>query len=608
VTGAFAPCAHHADAWASFRCAGCGRALCYDCVDEEAASIVCRECGGVAEPIDEATPEPPVEPEPELVRPEHLDHAELDRADAEEAAFDHDPLLLLVRHVVIPAAVIAMVSALLYFLLQLRAVVVGPARALGWLGLCFTTATVLIVRYGRTDGDAGRQGCYTAGLLGATLVALVASPWESPGAGPAGPAVNALILLLVWRFATEVTRGLSLEGEDWSAPRPRFYGLERRALEEWRRRQRPRRAGDRTERKKDERAERHARRRPAVAVARLAAPALGLFAVGEPILLAGPPSAGEGGMAAMVVFLFATGVVLAAGSGVETLRRARRHHGRGSPLALPGRVAAGAAVAAVVLSVMLALPGVQFRGSGVLRPPDAPAGDRAGEGGTEGEARRGRESREAAETSASEEGGEKGGREPGRSDAGDDPGKIEEPSAGPAAGLLGSLTSLGEILRIPSFLAVAVLVAVALWRLGPLLAAQRKRPRDLLRRLLDRLRKLLRRRRRPPPPPPLPDPFRDLAALENLPPRQAVAAVYGRFLDLLAVLGHPRDAPHTPLELQNALARRVPTLATPAEQLTDLYLQAAYGDQPVTGDHRRQALALLDELRSRGAAVGSPSR
>lgn len=595
MSGGFAPCAHHPDAWASFRCAGCGRALCYDCVDEDAASIVCRECGGVAEPIDEAAPEPSVEPEPELVRPEHLDHAELDRAGAEEAAFDHDPMLLLVRHVVIPAAVIAMVSALLFFLLELRAVVVGPARALGWLGLCFTTATVLIVRYGRTDGDAGRQGCYTAGLLGATLVALVASPWESPGTGPAGSVVNALILLLVWRFATEVTRGLSLEGEDWSAPRPRFYGLERRALEEWRRQRRPRRAGDRTERKPDHRADRRSHRRPAVAVARLAAPALGLFAVGEPILLAGPPSAGEGGMAAMVVFLFATGVVLAAGSGVETLRRARRHRGRGSPLALPGRVAAGAAVAAVVLSVMLALPGVHFRGSGVLRPPDATADDRAGEGGTEGEARRGRESREAAETSASEEGEGK----PGRSDAGDDPGKIEEPSAGPAAGLLGHLTSLGELLRIPFFLAVAVLVAVALWRLGPLLAAQRKRPRDLLRRLLDRLRKLLRRRRRPPPPPPLPDPFRDLAAVESLPPRQAVAAVYGRFLDLLAVLGHPRDDPQTPLELQNALARRTPNLAEPAEQLTDLYLQAAYGDRPVTDDQRRQALALLDELESR---------
>ncbi|HEY0410650.1 MAG TPA: hypothetical protein VGE42_10330, partial [Candidatus Dormibacteraeota bacterium] len=78
------------------------------------------------------------------------------------------PATLFTRHVVVPAAIIAMVAALLFYLLEVRAVFLGGGTGFKLVGLCFSAATVLTARYSRvsTGGmDEGPgSGCYTVAL------------------------------------------------------------------------------------------------------------------------------------------------------------------------------------------------------------------------------------------------------------------------------------------------------------------------------------------------------------------------------------------------------------------------------------------------------------
>ena len=71
-------------------------------------------------------------------------------------------------------------------------------------------------------------------------------------------------------------------------------------------------------------------------MARLAGVAFATFALGEPVLLRAAPQTGMRALAAVIVFLFSTGVVLAAGSSLDALRRAERAGGRQIPRFCPG--------------------------------------------------------------------------------------------------------------------------------------------------------------------------------------------------------------------------------------------------------------------------------
>lgn len=602
MSGPYALCSAHSDALASFECEGCGRLLCYECVDEGRLTV-CRHCGERAFLLEEIeTPDrdgdappasdgeaksfaagPPATGAPDRAEPAGgtLYTPARDPVAAESAPFlAEQPAAIFVHHVVVPVAMIAMVAALLFFLLDLRSVFFGGSPALKWVGFCFVTATVLIARYGEMTYGAERQGCYTLALAAATITVMVVSPWESPQAGLAGPLVNAAIVLAVWRFATATTRGLSLEGEDWRPLGRRLYGLERLAFEEWQRQRDDVAPVSAAARAKPEETRR--RGNPSAAVARLVVVALVVFALGEPIVLAGPPAVGERGLAAMIVFLFSTGAVLAAASAVAAYRRARRHGARTSVGAVPGRVAIGALLMVAILAVALAVPGVEYRGTGSLRRAALEDGAQEGEAesGERGEEGEAGEAEDSPEPPPSESSAKR--------------------TASPAAALLEFLSGLGRLLRIPFLLALAALAGFALWRLGPRLATLwRGALKDRWRHLLDRLAALFRGLGRRPRSTAAPrgDPLVDLGSLSALPPREAVLAAYGRLLAFFDRLGHPRPERQTPNEFQSYLARNFKHLAEPAGRLTAAYVKAAYSEEEVDSADRRDAIAALEELR-----------
>ena len=100
------------------------------------------------------------------------------------------------HHVVVPAAIIAMVASLLFYLVDVRSAFLGGGPALKWIGFCFAVATVLIERYRYQGamGDADLQGCYTAALLGATVLVMLVAPWEEHSA-PAGERLANLLII-----------------------------------------------------------------------------------------------------------------------------------------------------------------------------------------------------------------------------------------------------------------------------------------------------------------------------------------------------------------------------------------------------------------------------
>jgi hypothetical protein len=105
------------------------------------------------------------------------------------------------EHVIVPAAMIALVAAFLFYLLEVRSVFAGYSRAFKLVGLCFAAATVLIERYGRVNEDEVVQGLYTQFLAGATLLFM-----SIRSGGFRSFLLNVLVVAAVWRFATWVTR------------------------------------------------------------------------------------------------------------------------------------------------------------------------------------------------------------------------------------------------------------------------------------------------------------------------------------------------------------------------------------------------------------------
>jgi Domain of unknown function (DUF4129) len=501
---------------------------------------------------------------------------------------DDDLLTLLTHHVVVPAAVIAMVASLLSYLVDVRSAFLGGGPQLEWIGFCFAVATVLIERYGHTQGDREIQGCYTGALGVATVAVLLMEPWETRAVGLGERLANLLIVAAVWWLATRVTRGLSPEAGRPAGQGLRLYGLERLRIQAWQRQK----AGETgTKPTPVEKPAPAIPANPAVSIARLAALALVAFALGEPVLLGAAPQTGVRALAAVVVFLFATGIVLAAGSALDALRRSEWAGGTVSPGLVPGRVAAAGALLVVVLAAGLAVPGLHFQGSGRLRPPGAHGQgaerDRGAQEGDQGEG-----TRRSPSDGKGRNGSESNPRE-GR-DAGDRPAEL----TGPAADLVRMLTSAGKWLLIPLVMVLALAGLWALSRLLPRLAGWGGKIAERWRRLLDRLRALLggfhpaRRTGWTGG-----DPLANLERLALLPPRDAVLAAYHRFLDLLESRGHSRPAKSTPYEILNALPAEFRGFLDSARTLTDLYVAAAYSAEPVEHDAGERAIGMLRGMR-----------
>ncbi len=511
----------------------------------------------------------------------------------ERQSLDESDLGFLTHHVVVPAAVIAMVASFLFYLVDVRSAYLGGGVALKWIGFCFVVATVLIERYHRITSEADLRGCYSGALAAATIVVMIAAPWD-PESGRAGQVfANLLIVAAVWHFATRVTRELSPEIDRPPTRRtiPQIFGGPSLPIAE----------------KKPPAAVRN----PAARVAQLAAAALLIFALTEPVLLAAVPQTGVKALAAVVVFLFSTGLVLAAGSTLDTLRRAERAGAEVRPGLVPGRMALAALLLASVLSAGLALPGLEYQGTGRLKPPPT-----HGEGVEEN--RGNRETLDNNIPAQETPKGDLGADLPDQIDPSQPPapgGSLDEtppalrrqsrstPSPGPAAGLLSLLARVGKLLLIPLILAFAGAGLWGLLRLWPLLSGWRSKAASRWRALLDRLAGLFTRPDRTAKAGA--DPFQSLEALLALPDRETILAVYQRFLLLLESLGHERPEKATPYEILAGLPPRLKPLEAPARILTDLYILAAYAADPVEPGAPERSVAALKSMRSYAGTVNS---
>src|SRR6185436_4992576 len=166
------------------------------------------------------------------------------------------------------------------------------------VGFCFVVATVLNERYGRSSGgDAYLQKFFTLSLAGATTFVLLLAPWETPPGGLGEKLANLLILAVVWHFATRVTRELSPEDERSIQREAQARDL--LLFQPWQSAE----PEEESQPSPTPEAPPARPRNPAVTVARLAAVALWVFALGEPIVLAAAPQTGAKALGAVVVFL-----------------------------------------------------------------------------------------------------------------------------------------------------------------------------------------------------------------------------------------------------------------------------------------------------------------
>ena len=573
----YSSCSTHDDAAALFRCCECGSYLCPECAEQGSHLVICRLCGERAVALEEwerptaagAVFDPPPRGGPGPLA-SRADSAQ--RRAAEPGLADlslDDPGLWLVNHLVIPAATIAMVSSLLFFLLDVRSVYLAGTGKLKWIGFCFVAATVLIARYRRMSSNAEAQGCYTFALAAATLLAMTVAPWESSPDGLGAPLVNVVIIVAVWRFASRLTASLSLEddaaGVAALTARPDRNAASRGAA-------------------------------PNVVTARLAALVLCVFALGEPFLLAGPPAAGERALAAMVVFLFSTGVVLACASGISLYRRVVDLGGTVPGNSIAKRGMAGALAMVAILALALTLPGIEHRGSGEIVPAAAEGGIAGGE--EPGEATRGSDRQTTDGRRETPAGQARPSQTPQRATSQpSDSGTRGATGLAAPAQLLAALAALGQWLRIPFFIAAIALGLYGLWRLraslGGWLRDRRQGIRLWLAHLAERLRRWLRR---DPGRQPKQDPLADLSGLHGGEPRAAVLAAYSRLLGAFELLGHRRPERQTPYEFLAALPPRLKPLAEPAKRLTDAYVAAAYGAKGVAEADRQASIAALERL------------
>jgi hypothetical protein len=591
-------CAEHPNAEADFQCGNCATLLCSRCVSAAGSLYICGRCGERSFPLDHYE-----EPDPFAAsRPA------VERAPLESFAS------LIAHHWVVPLAIMAMVGGFLFFLVDVRSVHLPLGFALKWVGFCFVVATVLTARYGRWGAAARRRDTYSVLLGLAMLLVLWAAPWN-PNSNFLIFLVNAALIFVVWLFAFKVTTRLSREGERIGPRKRKLYGVERLELKAWREEhESPVGSLKGKQDAEDEKKEKAARSgdkshsdahgNPSAGVAGLAALALVVIALCEPLLLAGAPEIGVRALASVLVFLLGTGLVLSAGSAVGALRTVREQGGQVSETVVPWRLAVALVLTVGALSLALAVPGVTYRGRGEIIQDRIPgdhtgilqdeSADGSGSGKADLEGEGGQEAGQEAGTEAGEsKSAEYQGKDGG--DQGQD-GESSESSnpASIAAALLAAVAGIGKFLWIPFAL---LLIFGGFWllqRLGPYLWAQRGLLSGWRAKLLELLAGLARAPQRGAGGPrrkvlrPI-----DFGALGRMAPSAAVVESYLCLLDRLEALGYERPQHHAPYEYVNGLPRHVVHLEKPLVGITELYVQAAYGGAVLAEADRKAALQTL---------------
>ena len=495
------------------------------------------------------------------------------------------------NHIIVPTAIILMVGAFLFYMLDVRSVYLPAGTgALKRIGICFAAATVLIARYGKVHAIRERQVMYTGLLSIATFIAMM----KFSGGGINYP-VNLLVVAAVWRFATGVTNNLHVEEDEKKKHQEqRLYGVERLHHEEMERkfdlkadRFSPREKPEKPEAKKKKKgffgASSDAHGNPSAAVARLAVFAVAAFALGEPILLAGPPWVGLRALVAVIVFLLSTGIVLAAGSAAGTFRHTVKSGGDASLSMVPVKIITALLLMVMVLATALTVPGLKYRGSGELHPGQYRKSGKEDNKGKSGDPddrrleeeldrRRGRQSQ-----SSKDQGG----------------GQSASDS------IFNIFSGLGKLLLIPVILIFIILVIYALVKLWPILKSWRPGIKNRLRSLLDKFKSLFRfrGRKKETAEPEGKDPLETLKTIRSLPPREVILTAYSCLLAFFERLGHQRIKRLTPYEFLDTLPERFSDLTAPARKLTDLYVNTAYSSVSPTSSHSKEALEAIFKVQ-----------
>jgi hypothetical protein len=567
-------CRNHPGADAVYQCGNCLETLCEQCVKQDAHWFFCTLCGAQAQRIARKAPRESVSIKENL-------------APAAEAL--KGLVSVFTNHILVPAAVIAMVGAFLFYLAEVRTVFLGDSSSLKRVGFLFGAATVLIARYGKTYGQKGRQAIYT-GLLG--LAAIIALSRYS--AGGLNFMVSVVILIAVWRFATGVTNNLDLEEAEKKKDDYRLYGVERLKHEAVERQYGLKHEAytdapglERKKKKKKKRKRKGSKKpwdahgNPSAPVARLVVIALVLFALGEPLILSGPPDIGGRALAYVIIFLLASGIVLAAGSAMGTFRHTVISGGDASLSMVPIKITIGVILLVAIMAVAFTMPGINYEGSGKLQPTQyRTTGNTAGqEDNVNEKSRKGGDTRDkpSSERQARSE-TQRGDKSP--------------PS------FIDMLVNLGKVLIFPL---IAIMVVIGLFvfiKLLPHLRNARFGILDRLKKLLEKLRRSRAGRKKDDEAAvKKKNPLKILKTIQGLPPREAVLGAYECLLAFFEQVGHQRMARLTPYEFLYSLPEQLAYLAGPAGKVTELYVRTAYSRHEPTSADSLETLEALQKVR-----------
>lgn len=590
-------CSGHPQTEATHQCESCRKYLCSQCLSQTRHLFFCQYCGAHAYRL--------ISTQDEETRTRKTETSTTHPGLFKEIAFN------LTNHVLLPIAVIVMVSAFLFFLLDVRSVFLQGSTGLKRIGFFFVAATVLIARYGKVHAIKARQNLYTIILAIATFLAMS----KHSGGGINFP-VNMLIIAAVWRFATAVTNNLELEEENEikDPHEQKLYGLERIKFEEVQEQYHIR--PDRYARKKPKEKEKNQKKKknwlisggdalgnPAKPVARLAAMAIVIFALGEPFILSGPPQVGQRALVAVIVFLLCTGIVLAAGSAVGTYHHTLQHGGKASLGMVPLKMAIGFLLMLTILATGLMTPGLKYQGSGVMQPQAI-----YGKGGTPGKDDKQGGTSQKNQTNPSNQKNQPSPRD--RQEMNEATGKNiqqenQPPSSNqgqaqsPTESIFNLFATIGKLLLIPVGIGVAILLIYTLVKLWPALKGWRSSMKDHWQRFLEKLRGLFQfRREKSSSQSPGKNPLDSLATIHTLPPKEAILTAYTCFIAFVEQLGYERLPRLTPYEYLHSLPGRLSYLTPPAQQLTHLYITAAYSPLSPTIQDSRQALEELSRLQA----------
>ncbi len=470
--------------------------------------------------------------------------------------------LILANLVLVPAGTIAMVYAFLAYLIHIAMWPMAETASLKWIGFWFVVATVLIARFGQMHRSRARRHLYTLFLAGATFLAMArlgTDVWDW--------LLYAVVVGLVWEYATGLVDGLSLERLPEKKETVRRYGLERIQFEK-----------DLQLEKKEEEVKVKKQIHPTRSVVRLTLIALLLFALGEPILFNAPQETRTAALMYTILFLFSSAWVLAAAHSIEVMERIHKTEGVMAPGILPIRLLASSLVMIVILGLCLAVSGLdegweQGAGNRWQQESNSEAGKGSREEGS-GEG----EGTVASESSASGES------------------RPESRSSTEAWSWLPLLHMLGKVLLWVAVVLFILILGWFIWYLLSHLAQVRKKIPQLVLSLKGLFRRFL----------PLYTPREKALGLRqpmlgredfaNMSPRETILAGYQQMLLFCAAHGFDRQEGFTPDEFLRRLPVQWESLKPAMAQVTKLYYRAAYGQEQMSEGDRGPVMDCLEQM------------